>query len=115
MQTPRSPAAKSPIKLGMHEFQQLNRLAACTAAYSCQGCNHLCEPKVDGETKVADALRFLMYHECYGEQDKARALYHALTPAERRLDGIDFGAAAAACPEGIDIAARLRHAEELLA
>ncbi len=107
-------AAKSPIKIGMHEFQQLNRLAACTAAYSCQGCSHLCEPKVEGETRVADALRFLMYHESYGEQDKARQLWKELAPAERRVDDVDFAAASAACPEGIDISGRLRRAQELL-
>ena len=33
---------------------QLNRLAACTAPLSCQGCSHLCESKVAGETRVAD-------------------------------------------------------------
>lgn len=103
-------AAKSPVRLGMHEFQQLRRLAACT-----QGCNHLCESRIAGETKVADALRFLMYYESYGERDEARQLYRELTPAERRLEGVDFGAAEAACPAGIDIPARLERARRLLA
>lgn len=108
-------AAKSPIKLSMSDFQQLNRLAACTSGYACVGCKHLCEPHIDGEVAVADTLRYLMYHECYGEPERARQLYRELTPAERNLDGVDFSRATAACPEGIDLAARLRRAQELLA
>jgi predicted aldo/keto reductase-like oxidoreductase len=108
-------AAKSPVKLGLHELQQLNRIAACTSAFSCAGCSHLCESRIEGETKVADALRFLMYSESYGEHEKARELYQGLSPAQRQLDGVDFAAATRACPEKIDIAARLRQAEELLA
>lgn len=108
-------AAMSPVKLGMNDFQQLNRLASSTASYACQGCSQHCEPHVPGDMKVADTLRYLMYHECYGEKDKARELYAQLTGSERASEGVDFSAAASACPEGIDIAARLKRARELLA
>lgn len=107
-------AAKSPVKLGMSEFQQLQRLAARTACVSCQGCSHRCEPAAGGEVKIAAALRFLMYHECYDEPAKARELYRALTPVERALDDRALARAGAACPEGIDVAARLRRAASLL-
>ena len=43
------------------------------AAYSCHGCSQICESRVDGDVKVADTLRYLMYHECYGEPDQARS------------------------------------------
>ena len=108
-------AAKSPVKIAMGDFQQLNRLAACTSGYSCKGCKHLCEPNIPTEVAVADTLRYLMYHECYGEPEKARQLYAELTPAERDIDGVDFSRATRACPEGIDIAKRLGRARELLA
>ena len=107
-------AAKSPVQLSMHEFQQLQRLATARASYACQGCSHLCEPQVSGDTKIADTLRFLVYHEAYGEPEKARRLCAALSPAERAIDGVDFRAAAAACPRGIDIAGRMRHARQVL-
>jgi predicted aldo/keto reductase-like oxidoreductase len=100
-------AAKSPIQLSMGEFQQLQRIATASAAYACQGCSQICESRVDGPVKVAAPLRYLMYHECYGETERARALYRRLHPAERAFETADLGRASAVCPQGIDIAARL--------
>ena len=108
-------AARSPIQLSMADFQLLQRLATARAHVSCRGCAQLCEAQVEGETKIADTLRFLMYHESYGETAKARRLFAALPEGARRLHGVDFAAAAQACPQGIDIAARMRRAHELLA
>jgi predicted aldo/keto reductase-like oxidoreductase len=109
-------AAKSPVKLSLGEMQQLNRMAAIRPdGRSCEGCSHHCEPVVEGEVKIADTLRFLTYHECYGETEKARAFYRELAPAQRASAGVDFTAAEAACPEGIDIATRLERARNELA
>ncbi len=108
-------AAKSPIKLGMSDFHQLNRLAACTSGFSCMGCNHHCQPKIAANTRVSDALRYLMYYECYDEPERAKELYRRMSPAERQIDGVDFAAAIRACPEGVDITTRLKLAQELLA
>ena len=108
-------AACSPIALSMNEFNQLQRLATATAAYSCHGCSQICEPHVQGETKIADTLRYLMYHDSYNEQDKARALFSRLTPEQRRIANVDFTRATAACPRGIDIASRMKLAGERLA
>lgn len=107
-------AAISPAQLTMDEYHQLNRLARLTAPYTCLGCNHLCESKVDGKLKIAAALRYLMYEECYHDPETARMLYHALEPAERDFDGVDLAAATAACPQDIQIAARLQKAREHL-
>jgi predicted aldo/keto reductase-like oxidoreductase len=107
-------AAKSPMQLTMKEFQQLQRIATASAGYACQGCSHICESRVDGQVKVARPLRYLMYSECYGETERARRLYARLRPEERALDSVDLGAATAACPQGIDIAARLRIARQTL-
>jgi predicted aldo/keto reductase-like oxidoreductase len=108
-------AAKSPVQLSMTEYQQLRRLATATAAYSCQGCAHLCEARVEGEVKIADSLRFLMYYECYGEKDKARKLFRELSPAERAIGTVSYGDAEAVCPQGIRIAERMERARRLLA
>ena len=75
-------AAKSPVALSLSEQYQLNRLARETAPYACQGCKHLCESRVEGPLKIADSLRFLMYHECYGESDKGAGALRA--PGLRR-------------------------------
>ena len=107
-------AAKSPVQLSMNEFQQLRQIATASAAYSCHGCSQICESRVDGDVKVADTLRYLMYHECYGEPERAQQLYRALSPAQRVLDGIDFARAEAACPQGIRISERLALARRTL-
>ncbi len=107
-------AARSPVQLSMSEFQQLQRIATATAAYSCQGCSHICESRIDGPVRVADPLRYLMYHECYGETAAARKLYSSLGPAERDFESVDLTGATRACPQGIDIARRLTDARREL-
>jgi predicted aldo/keto reductase-like oxidoreductase len=92
----------------------LNRLAAHTAPLYCKGCSHRCETCVDGPLRIADTLRYLMYYECYGQQESARAMYGALRPEERDFDAPGLRAAAAACPQGINLAARLERAREVL-
>lgn len=108
-------AAMSNVQLSMNEFQELNRYAALTSHNRCQGCDEICESRVEGDLKIADQLRFLMYAECYGKPELARELYHGLTPAERAYREVDLRAAAEACPQRIDIAKRLRDAETVLA
>ncbi len=107
-------AAKSPVQLSMTDFQQLQRLATATASYACQGCSHICESRVEGDVKIARSLRYLMYHECYGESEKAKTLYRRMRPAERAIEGVSFAAAEAVCPQGIRIAERLAVAKRQL-
>ncbi len=107
-------AAKSTAALTAGEMHQLQQLAARTAHLHCDGCAQLCEPTLGRPVAVADTLRFLMYAESYGDLPRARRLYNALPPAAREIAGVDFTAAAAACPHGIDIAARLHTARRLL-
>jgi uncharacterized protein len=108
-------AAKSQIPLAMNEFQQLNQYAAQTASSRCQGCSHLCESRVDGDLRIADSLRYLMYDECYGSTSLAKQRYREMTPAERDFTGVDLRSATKVCPQGIDILARLNRAKQQLA
>ena len=110
-----SNAARSVTQLAMSEFVQLNRYAAHTADTRCKFCSHICESHIDGNTRVAQALRYLMYDECYGEHEKARALYRALRPDERDIRHIDLARATSACPQGINIRRRLEVARSRLA
>ena len=107
-------AAKSRVTLGYHEFHQLQRLHECGNPHYCEGCNHICESKFKGETKVADTLRFRMYHDSYGRTTEAKEFYQKLSAAERQLDGIDFSQATAACPQGIDIEYQMHLARKIL-
>jgi predicted aldo/keto reductase-like oxidoreductase len=107
-------AARSPVQLSMGDLQQLRRIATAGAPYACQGCAEICEPLVEGPLKVARPLRYLMYHECYGEAEHARAMYRRLSRDERAFEDVDLRAATAACPQRIDIASRLAAARRAL-
>jgi hypothetical protein len=55
-----------------------------------------------------------MYHDVYGEREKARALFQKLGPDARRLADIDWSGPSRACPHGVDIAAHMRRAQKVL-
>ena len=107
-------AAKAAEQLSANEIHQLNRLAAMTAQYSCQGCSHLCEEAVDKSAQIADSLRYLMYHECYGKTDIAKEFYHLIPIKNRSLNDQETAIAQSICPQGIDIKSRLELAQKIL-
>ena len=107
-------AAKSGAQLTANEIHQLNRLAAMTAQYSCQGCSHLCEKAINRSARIADSLRFLMYHECYGKKDIAKEFYHRIPVNNRSLTDKETTLAQSICPQGIDIKSRLELAKRIL-
>lgn len=107
-------AAVDKTKLTRAELESLDRYAAATRAYACDGCDHICGAQVAAPIAVGDTLRFLMYSEVYGEHDKARKLFAALAPEQRALDGVDFGRAAKACPHGFDLAGHMERAKKIL-
>lgn len=108
-------AAKSLTQLTMRDFHELNRYAAATARHRCLGCSQICESRIDGDLRVADTLRYLMYAECYGQEDEAKALYRTLQAQERDFVHVDLAEATRVCPQGIDIPRRLADAHARLA
>ncbi len=107
-------AAKSEKSLSAAEVHQLNRLAALTSHLYCRGCSHLCEMHLKGRTRVADSLRFLMYHESYRKTNRARELYQGRPPESWNFNIAEATKASTFCPQGIDIAARLEKARQEL-
>jgi uncharacterized protein len=108
-------AAVDKTKLGALDRQRLEQYAHATRAYACDGCEHLCNPAVEQQApvQIGTTLRHLMYHDVYGQQDEARRRFALLPEASRRLAGVDFSLANAACPHGVDIAAHMARAAEV--
>jgi predicted aldo/keto reductase-like oxidoreductase len=106
-------AALDDVELGAAEWDQLNRHAAETRASACDGCDHICNPAVDAPVQIGTTLRYLMYHDTYGEQDKAKELFRKLPREVRTLSGVNFAGANAVCPHGVDVAAHMRRAAEV--
>jgi predicted aldo/keto reductase-like oxidoreductase len=108
-------AALDKNKLTQAETQELWRYAAATRKLACDGCDHLCGSAITAPVQIGPTLRYLMYHDSYGRQDHARALFGKLPPEARALGDLDFTAAAAACPHGVDIDALMKRAATVLA
>lgn len=107
-------AALSPQPLAMRDYMKLQHYAGRTACDYCIGCG-LCEEKVNGPLRVADTLRYMMYHDCYHDKrNEARQLYAKLSEAERAFGHLDLSAAERACPQGIPIRAKLEQARRTL-
>lgn len=107
-------AALDRAPLSGAELQALDRYAAATRSLTCDGCDHLCGAAVDAPVRIGATLRFLMYHDVYGEAEKARRLFRELPPESQQLEGVDFAAANAACPNGVDVAWHMERAREVL-
>lgn len=107
-------AALNKKKLSRAELDELDRYAEATAAYACNGCDHLCNPAVDAPIRIGDTMRYLMYHDVYDEKAKARRLFSELPSGARAVSTADYARAEAACPYGIKIAEHMRRAGEVL-
>jgi len=107
-------AAVDRHELGTREWQAIDRYAAATRAHACDGCDHICNPAVDAPVHIGATLRFLMYHDAYGDRDEARRLFRELPEEAQRLDGVDFRPASQVCPHGLDVAALMERAQRVL-
>lgn len=106
-------AALDKTKLTKAEWDALDRYAAATRSLACDGCDHLCSPAVQAPVQIGNTMRFLMYHDVYGEPDKAQVLFDGLPEEAKQLANVDFSGANRACPHGVDVAAHMRRANEL--
>jgi hypothetical protein len=103
-------AALDKGQLGKSEVEALEKYAAETRKLACDGCDHLCNPAVDAPVQIGATMRYLMYHDMYGQQEEAKALFEKLPERAKRLSVVDFTGANRACPNGIDVAAHMKRA-----
>lgn len=108
-------AALDRTSLTSAEKEALDRYAQATRPYACHGCDHLCGAAVAADVRIGDTMRYLMYHDAYGEAGRARDLFAKLPAEARNLSSVDFTAASRACPHGVDVAGLMRRAETVLA
>ena len=106
-------AAVDKTELGAADWRSLEKYAADTRAHACDGCDHLCGAAVGAPVQIGATMRYLMYHDVYGDSEEARKRFEALPAEARRLSGVDFAPANAACPHGVDVAAHMKRAAEI--
>ena len=107
-------AAVDGQSLGAREQDALRRYAELTRPFACRGCDHLCNAAVQAPVRIGTTLRSLMYHDAYGDAEKARRVFRELPPEARQLGAVDFTAAGRACPHGVDVAGLMRSAARVL-
>lgn len=107
-------AALNETRLADADFQALEHYAQATRNTYCEGCQHICGAAVPAGIQVGTTLRYLMYHDSYDEQGRARELFAQLPEEARHIEGVDYTRAAELCPNGIDIAAHMQRAAKVL-
>jgi predicted aldo/keto reductase-like oxidoreductase len=107
-------AALDKTKLTRAETDAIYKYAAATRHLACDGCDHLCGAAMNAPVQIGNTLRYLMYHDIYGRPEIARTLFRALPEEARNLAHLDFRAAAAACPNGVDVDAYMKRAARVL-
>ncbi|MDW8343572.1 MAG: aldo/keto reductase [Verrucomicrobiae bacterium] len=108
-------AALDRRELSEADRAALMRYAEQTRCGYCAGCDHICGAALPPELRVADTLRFLTYHDAYGDRAKARMLFARLPESARHWEHVDFTTAAGLCPNGVNLPALMRRAAEVLA
>ena len=103
-------AALDRSDMGQADWDALRNYAAVTQGMACHGCDHICGPHVDSAVPIGTTMRYLMYHDVYGQRDEAKTLFSKLPESSRRLRGVDWTPANRACPRGFDVARHMERA-----
>lgn len=109
-------AALNQTKLTADDLHLMDRYAAETASCYCAGCTSICENAIAGKAPVGDILRFLMYHNSYGDVQRAKDSFAEIPPEIRdRLVDLDYSSAEKLCPQKLRIGELIRQATTVLA
>lgn len=101
-------------ELSASDKKALAAYATQTCNGYCAGCGRLCDGEV-ADAPVSDVMRYLMYCNSYGDEQKARELFGSIPAAARKKLAVsDFRAAETRCPQGLPIGEYVREALEKL-
>ncbi|UCE82986.1 MAG: aldo/keto reductase, partial [Deltaproteobacteria bacterium] len=108
-------AALDRTSLSAGDLRLLNQYAHETASTYCVGCSTLCETALVEAVPVADVMRYLMYHQSYGDCDRAKSLFAQIPSSIReRIDRLDYSLAEERCPQRIPIGRLMSEAVKVL-
>ena len=98
------------------DMKVFQKVAQETCSGYCRGCAHICDAALPEMPYVSDIMRYLMYHNSYGEKELARRLFAELPAQARdRLILTDYSPAEARCPQHMPIARLMAEAANKLA
>ena len=93
------------------DFERRVAVAAVGACRLCGACTRQCPAGV----KVADIMRYALYHDGYGNRDYATSLYRALPAGGGAAACGDCATCSVVCPFGVRVQEQLVRAHELMA
>ena len=109
-------AALDKTKLTQADRKLFNEYAKATCSGYCAGCADICNAALADVPYISDIMRYLMYYNSYGDQDRARELFAQIPHNIRsKLLGTDYSAAEARCPQRMPIGKLITEAVSKLA
>lgn len=109
-------AVMNKTRLTAEDMNVFKEVARDTCTGYCAGCSKNCSSALPEMPYVSDVMRYMMYHDSYGERDYARELFAKLpADARNRLTVTDYTAAEASCPQGMPIGKLMNQAAMKLA
>jgi len=109
-------AVLDKTKLTQADRKIFSQYAKATRSGYCAGCAHICDAALADVPYLSDIMRYLMYYNSYGDQDRARELFAQIPHNIRsKLLDTDYSAAEARCPQRMPISELVTEAVSKLA
>ncbi len=109
-------AVLDKTKLTQVDMQVFREYAAANCSGYCAGCAHICDSASPDTPYISEIMRYLMYCNSYGEQDRAKELFAQIPSSVRnKLLSTDYRPAEARCPQHLPIAKLIHEAVSKLA
>jgi aryl-alcohol dehydrogenase-like predicted oxidoreductase len=97
-------AALDKTKLTQADREALAEYARATCSSYCTACAHICDSALPHAPYVSNIMRYLMYHNSYGQQAEAKSLFAQIPAGVRnKLLDMDYTLAEARCPQRLPI------------
>jgi len=108
-------AALDKTKLTQADREALAEYARATCSSYCTACAHICNSALPDAPYVSNIMRYLMYHNSYGEQAEAKSLFAQIPAGVRnKLLDMDYTLAEARCPQRLPIRELITEAVSVL-
>jgi predicted aldo/keto reductase-like oxidoreductase len=97
-------AVLDKTKLTQTDMDIFKEYAHATCTGYCAGCAHICDSALPDTPYVSDIMRYLMYYNSYGDQNRARQLFAQIPRKVRnKLLDLDYRHTEARCPQHLPI------------
>ncbi|MFB3881057.1 MAG: aldo/keto reductase [Armatimonadota bacterium] len=93
------------------EFEEAVALMSASACHLCGACTGQCPRGV----RVSDIMRYRLYHEGYGDRQRAAELYRALPTSASAAACVSCPGCKVVCPWGVPVRGRLEQMHGVLA